>query len=87
MNTARRSGCSPLGPVARLETETVGNAWKRRANAWNTPLKPIFCLFDVGPRDMNHDLYTRGATGPRGWRVPKHAGLAWAMIGVVSGLA
>jgi hypothetical protein len=43
---------SPLGPVARLETETAGNAWKRRANAWKRlehPPKTYFFGSHVSP--------------------------------------
>jgi hypothetical protein len=38
---AIHSFISLLGPVARLETETAGNAWKRRANAWKTACKRL----------------------------------------------
>jgi hypothetical protein len=57
---------SPLGPVARLETETAGNAWKRRANAWKRlehPPKTYFFGSHVSPGGVQR-LFGSDGGGP-----------------------
>jgi hypothetical protein len=63
----RMTKSTPLGPVARLKTEPVGNGWKRRANAWNTPPKTYLLQGSCRLPPTWTGIYSqKGATGPRG---------------------